>query len=126
MAHTLETTQAWNNILKLVRPPDASPAFDSALWAAVLKFAATLPPPQRGTKPVSHTARNTAGDVTRSGVVWPFKGEKNGVPLEELETKDVEWWLNKAEADHVDPSKAKWRDKNRAQLAALRAEMETR
>jgi len=131
MAHTLATTQAWNEVLRLVRPPDAEPTFDAALWKAVLAFAATLPPPKSVANPAAptpakpHTARNSAGEVTRSGHVSPF-GTSKGLPIEELVDRDLAFLLRKAEADQLDPDKEKWHAKNLPYLQALRTEAAAR
>jgi hypothetical protein len=62
---------------------------------------------------------------TRSGQVVPF-GRSKGTPIEEADTKDLQWLLNAVSESVDDPSKERWREKNVALRDAIQAELETR
>jgi hypothetical protein len=62
---------------------------------------------------------------SRSGQVVPF-GRSKGTPIEEADTKDLQWLLNAVSESVDDPSKERWREKNVALRDAIKAELEMR
>ncbi len=69
--------------------------------------------------------KGTRGNTLRSGQVVPF-GRTKGTPIEECETKDLQWLLGAVSESVDDESKARWREKNVALRDAIQAELETR
>jgi hypothetical protein len=56
----------------------------------------------------------------------PNYGKAKGQPIADASDHDLEWYANNCEKSVNDPSKAKWRDREEAMLAALRAEQRRR
>lgn len=50
-------------------------------------------------------------------------GNHKGTPLADLDEASLGWYVKCLERDLADPSKSRWHDKTRAQLANLRAEL---
>lgn len=114
MAHSKESTEAWNAILRHVDIARVDPEFDKQLWRLVLAFGKTQLP--------THTSpAGGSSGAARSGMVMRF-GNSKGVALEDLQTKDLDWYIGAAERSIADPSKANYKDKNQAELTQLRAE----
>lgn len=61
----------------------------------------------------------------RSGELIPF-GRSKGQPIEEADTKDLQWVAGAVKVSIEDPAKERWAPKNRALLLAIEAELETR
>lgn len=61
----------------------------------------------------------------RSGQVVPF-GRDKGTPIEEAETKSLQWLAGAMRESIADPAKERFAPKNRALLDAIEAELETR
>jgi hypothetical protein len=70
-------------------------------------------------------SRGASSGKGRSGQVVPF-GRTKGLPLEEAETKDLQWLAGAMRESIADPSKEQWAAKNRVLLDAIEAELETR
>lgn len=121
MAHSPETTAAWNAVIKHVDIARVDQAFDAALWKLCVAFARTLPPPPAKGGAVT----GTNGKKLRSGMVIRF-GNSKGKAIEELETKDLLWYIARAEESIDDPGKAQYKQKNAAELDLLQAELKTR
>lgn len=77
------------------------------------------------TAPKSGAVRGTNGNTLRSGQVVPF-GRTKGLPIEEAETKDLQWLAGAMRESIADPAKEKWAPKNRELLDAIEHELETR
>lgn len=69
--------------------------------------------------------KGTNGGTLRSGQVVPF-GRDKGVPIEEADTKSLQWLAGAMRESIADPSKEKWAAKNRQLLDAIEVELETR
>lgn len=61
----------------------------------------------------------------KSGVVVPF-GKNKGMPIEDTETKDLEYIAGAQRTSLADPSKARWKQQNEAVLVACEAELAKR
>ena len=78
--------------------------------------------------PVASTpkaVKGTNGNTLRSGQVVPF-GRSKGTPIEEADTKDLQWLAGTMRESIADPAKEKWAPKNRELLDAIETELETR
>lgn len=71
------------------------------------------------------TVKGTNGSALRSGQVVPF-GRSKGTPIEEADTKDLQWLAGAMRESIADPAKEKWAPKNRELLDAIETELETR
>ena len=69
--------------------------------------------------------KGTNGNTLRSGQVVPF-GRSKGTPIEEADTKDLQWLAGAMRESIADPAKEKWAAKNRELLDAIEHELETR
>lgn len=73
----------------------------------------------------SMVVKGTNGNTLRSGQVVPF-GRSKGTPIEEADTKDLQWLAGAMRESIADPAKEKWAPKNRELLDAIEHELETR
>jgi hypothetical protein len=73
----------------------------------------------------SGAMKGTNGNTLRSGQVVPF-GRTKGTPIEEAETKDLQWLAGAMRESIADPSKERFAPKNRELLDAIEHELETR
>jgi hypothetical protein len=85
-------------------------------WADVCRAPATSAP---------KAVKGTNGNTLRSGQVVPF-GRSKGMPIEESDTKDLQWLAGAMRESIADPAKEKWAPKNRELLDAIEHELETR
>lgn len=69
--------------------------------------------------------RAQTGGGAKSGVVVPF-GKNKGMPIEDTETKDLEYIAGAQRTSLADPSKARWKQQNEAVLVACEAELAKR
>jgi hypothetical protein len=69
--------------------------------------------------------KGTNGNTLRSGQVVPF-GRTKGTPIEEADTKDLQWLAGAMRESIADPAKERFAPKNRELLDAIEAELETR
>lgn len=120
MAHSKEATEAWNALLRHVDVL-RDPAFDKELWRLVKNFVTTQLPPKPANAPVT----GTNGKKLRSGMTVRF-GRSAGTAIEELETKDLLWYIARAEEGLDDPSRARYREQNMKELELMQAELKTR
>lgn len=130
MALTEKQTEAWKALEKLANFADRN-----AGWNAALEFARALAPPvakpaqQRSssTRPArqSGAVNGHGGRQIRSGEVCPF-GKSKGVPIEELEERDLHFIIKAMQDSLDDPSKDRWREKNEKLLNACEKELGTR
>jgi hypothetical protein len=100
-----------------VEEPDSGPR-----WAALCEAAVAFANLREALKPTRVAPRS---DKPASGECLPRKGG-GGPPIEEAETKDLEYWIGRFEGELDSPDKAKWRDANLARLEKFRAELESR
>jgi len=61
------------------------------------------------------------GEDDNTSPTVPF-GKNKGKPITELGEKSLDWYISAAESNVVDPSKAKWKDKEQRWLDSLKAE----
>lgn len=120
MAHSPETLKAWKELTALVDVL-RDPEFDKKLWHAAAAFGRSLPPLPGKNAPVT----GTNGKKLRSGMVVRF-GRSAGTAIEELETKDLLWYIARAEEGLDDPSRARYRETNLKELELMQAELKTR
>ena len=73
----------------------------------------------------SGVVKGTNGNALRSGQVVPF-GRTKGTPIEEAETKDLQWLAGAMRESIADPAKERFAPKNRELLDAIEHELETR
>lgn len=136
MAHTPEVKAAWTLLVAVANTDPGDPARITRLWEKAVALGEAIqkskpaPTARAGVKPAarastSQPVTNSRGQVIRSGHVCPF-GRNKGVPIEELNDRDLAFLLNKAEEDQENPEKAKWKEKNRPYLEALRKERDSR
>lgn len=91
------------------------------LHQAAVAYAATC----KSSKPNPGRVVGTNGRELRGGVSPTF-GSSKGVPLEEIETKDLRWYEKVTLEQIDDPDKRNFIAKNRAFLTAVRKELATR
>jgi len=84
-------------------------------WADVCRTPSAAPKAVKGTN----------GNTLRSGQVVPF-GRSKGTPIEEADTKDLQWLAGTMRESIADPAKERFAAKNRELLGAIETELETR
>lgn len=93
------------------------------LHQAAVAYVATCKAPKG--KQVGGRVVGTNGQELRGGVTPTF-GNQKGVAIEEIETKDLEWYEQASLKSIADPQKRNFREKNQAFLNAVRKELATR
>ena len=82
----------------------------------------TAKPLAEAAEAFARTRETTPLKAGGSGVVMPF-GRSKGVAIEVATTADLKWVAERMRASLDDPAKARWRDANARDLAAIEAEL---